>query len=157
MAGDLAEELRLVADRAVGEEHHLAEPCRIRGRRVVERSFECRQHLGAAFGVEPRHEILGDGQILGIGVDGFVEQRLHGVVEADHVELVAGTETIEGEEQALLRLDDRGAGHRARIVDDEDQLAREKLRRAVQRRRRDHGQQIVLTVDDLVEERGLRH
>src|SRR3977135_1144839 len=99
MFGNLVEELRLVADRAVGEEHHLAKPRRIIGARVLEGSLERRKHLGAARSVEPRYEILGDREILGTGVDRLVEQRLHGVVETDHVELVAGPEAIQRKEQ----------------------------------------------------------
>ena len=67
-----------------------------------------------------------------------------------------GRKTIEREQQALLRLHDRIAGHRAGIVDDEDQLARQELRRRVERGRRDHGEQIVLAADGLIEQRGLR-
>jgi hypothetical protein len=89
----------------------------------------------------------------GVGRDGIREQHIHGVIEADHVEAVAGLQATERVNQACLGLHDRGAAHRTGIVDDEDHLARQRLLfRLLQRRRRDEGQQVVGVADMFAEQ-----
>ena len=96
-------------------------------RRSVSAAF-----IGGTISVPPRasqrrHEGLGLRDMLGVGRDGVGEQHVHGVVEADDVEAVGRLEPAERVEQARLGLHDRGAAHRAGIVDHEDDLARARL------------------------------
>ncbi len=91
--------------------------------------------------------------MLGVGRHGVGEQRVHGVVEADHVEAVGGTQAAERVDQALLRLRHRGAAHRAGIVDHEDHLARQRLLSARSTDGgRDERQQVVGIADALAEQ-----
>ena len=121
---DGVEQLLLVADRAVGEEHDLAQEARVALARVGQRRLHRGQHLGAALRLERVDEDLRAPDVLGVGRDGVREEHVHGVVEADHVEAVDRLEAPERVEEARLGLHHRGAAHRARVVDDEDDLAR---------------------------------
>ena len=76
--------------RAVGQEHHLAQECRVVGAMVGERARIGRQHLGAARRLERGDEGAWHGRDGRCRPDGVGKQRVHGVVEADHVESVAG-------------------------------------------------------------------
>ena len=91
---DGVEQLLLVADRAVGEEYHLAHEVwrtiAVAAAAVGERGAHRRHHLGAAARLERVDEGAGAAEMRGIGRHGVGEQRVHGVVEADHVEAVAG-------------------------------------------------------------------
>ncbi len=149
---DHVEQLLLVADRAVGEEHDLAQQVRFARPRIGERRLHRRHHLGAALGLERGHEGLGAREIVGIGRHGVGEQHVHGVVEADHVEAVGRLQPIERVEQARLGLHHRGAAHRAGIVDHEDRFARTLLLRLFERGRRDEGEQVIVVADALAEQ-----
>ena len=124
---DRLEQLLLVADLAVGEEDHLADVVGVAAAPVGQRRPHRRHHLGAAAGLERRHERLGLRDMLGVGRDRVGEQHVHGVVEADDVETVGRREPAERIEQARLGLHDRRAAHGAGIVDDEHDLARAPL------------------------------
>ena len=129
--GDGVEQLLLVADRAVGQEHDLPD---MRGRRSAPRVGErrlaspapsrCRRSPGARRRrpwrgrCSPRRPATASGN-----------SSVHGVVEADDVEAVARLQAAEREDEARLGLGHRRAAHRAGIVDDEDDLARQRLLR----------------------------
>ena len=122
--------------------------------RVGERRLHGRHHLGAAAGLQRgRRRPWRAPTLLGVGRHGVGEQHVHGVVEADDVEAVGGLEPAERVDQARLGLHDRGAAHRAGIVDDEDDLARRACSSAcAQRRRRHEGEEIVGVADVLAEQ-----
>ncbi len=148
----------LVADRAVGQEHDLAQaPGQ---RRLVQRPFERRLHLGAALGFEGAHIGLGMSQVPLVRGLRHGEQRAGRAVEADDVEAVAGLEAVEGEDYRLFGLLDRAAVHRARGIDHEDQVARRARPGIVAvldgLGRQQADQQVAVAVDLLGEDRGLR-
>ena len=89
--------------------------------------------------------------MLCVGRDGVREERVHGVVEADHVKAVAGLETPERVDEARLRLHHRGAAHRARVVDHEDDLARAAVLSLLERGRRYEGEDEVSVPDPFTE------
>ena len=122
--------------------------CRTRvavGMMVRERGAHRRDHLGAARRLQRGDEGLGLREMVAVGGDHVRKQHVHGVIEPDHVEPVVRLQSPKRVEQAGLGLGDRGAAHRAGIVDNKDHLARQRLLlRVVHRRRRHIGQKIVV-------------
>ncbi|MNL20669.1 hypothetical protein D3C87_1419270 [compost metagenome] len=82
------EHLVFIADRAVGQEDHLAHAPGVFGRVVHQGGSQRRQHLGAAAGLELIGVTQGQGDLFGRRQDGFVEQLGHAVVKANDVEAV---------------------------------------------------------------------
>ena len=111
--GDGFKQLHLVADGTIGEEHHLAQALGVAGIGIGECCLERGQHLGAAVGLERRHEGAGDVEVFAVGALGGREHHVIGVVKADHVETVVRVEPVERHQEALLRLVHGGAGHGA--------------------------------------------
>ena len=132
---DRREELRLVADRAVGQEDHLPETAGML--LAVERLPKRRQHLGAAVRVKTTDVPVGRREILRCRGLCAWKDGVRGVVEADHVEGVAGSQALQRQLQRGLRLIDGDPVHRPGVVDHEDHLARQAkpLERGRSRRR----------------------
>ncbi|MCY1294906.1 hypothetical protein D9M70_442230 [compost metagenome] len=154
---DLVEELRLIADRAIGQEDHLAKRAGLNWTLRAQCSFQRGQHFRAAVGGETAD--IGD-RILALVRCRLGELRKmhrHRVVEADDVEAVFGLQPGDRQRQALLRLFHRGAGHGTGIVDDKDDLAFDRLGigLACGSRWRDEGEQVGLVPDCLPEEAGI--
>src|SRR5215217_1558694 len=82
-----------------------------------------------------------------IGSDRVREEHVHRVVEADHVEAVGRLEAPQRVKEARLRLHHRGAAHRARVVDHEDDLARAAVLSLLERGWR-HEREDVIGVPD---------
>ena len=81
------------------------------------------------------------------------KQHVHGVIEPDHVEAVARLQPAKRVSKARLGLHDRGAAHRAGIVDHEDYFTRQRLLLGLANRGRgDERQQIVGVADMLAEQ-----
>ena len=121
---DGVEQLLLVADLAIGEEHDLAQDPLVLAVPVHERRLHGWHHFGATTRLQGGDEVFGVGNIVRICRYRVGEQHIHGVVEADDIEAVAGFQPLQGEQQARLGLHDRGAAHRAGIVDDEHDFTR---------------------------------
>ena len=155
---DRLEQLLLVADLAVGEEDDLAQVVGVAAAYVRQRGAHRRHHLGAAAGLQRRHEGLGPRDVPGVGRDRVGEEHVHGVVEADDVEAVGRRQPAERIDQARLGLHDRGAAHGAGIVDDEHDLARAPFFARCHHGRRHEREQVVGVADALAEQadRGLR-
>ena len=156
------EQLLLVADGAVGEEYDLAQQIRVRIARVSVKSRPHRRHhLGAAARVErgrrtpwrARYSPRSPAPLSANSTSMVLSKRIT-LKRSD------GLQPVERVEQARLGLHDRGAAHRAGIVDDEDRFARTLLLRLFECRRRDEGKQIIVIADALAEQsdrrRGLR-
>ena len=148
---DRGEDPVLVADGTVREEDDLADPTAILRMAVREGRLERRQHLGAAPGLEGADEPLGGLQVLGARRNGLREEPIQGVVEADHREAVLRRQPGQAGEQARLGLPHRGAGHRARIVDDEDDVAG-RTDPGLGRRRRERGKKVGTARNRLAEQ-----
>ena len=119
---DDAEELRLVPHAAVGQEDDLPHEPRVVA--ADEGGLEGRPHLGPALRGEARHPA--PGQVDRARPDRLRrgEEAVGGAVELDHVEALAGAETVEGEEERPAGLLDREPVHRPGGVDDVHDLAR---------------------------------
>ncbi len=153
--GDGVEQLLLVADLAVGQEHHLADvicTC-VAGGLIGQRRAHRRHHLSAAVGPQRVDERGGAANMLRIGRHRAREQHVHSVIEADHIEAVARLQAAERVKETSLGLLDRRAAHRTGIVDHEDHLAGQRLLFGLfDRRRRDERQHIVGIADMLAEQ-----
>ena len=99
----------LVADRAIGEEHHLPRHRRLPVAR--ERQFERGQHLGAAACPQPAHEALRAFSVVRVERHRGGEQGGALGIEFDDVEAVACLQAVEGEQQCLACLRHRHAFH----------------------------------------------
>ena len=120
---------------------------------VGQRGAHRRHHFGAAIGLQRVDKGGSPADMLPVGRHGRREKHVHGVIEADHVETVAGLQAAERISEARLGLDDRDAAHRAGIVDHEDDLARQWLLLGLlDRRRRDEGEQVIAVADVLAEQ-----
>jgi hypothetical protein len=131
------EQLLFVADAPVGQEHHLPHGVAV-GVMVGERGAHRRDHFGAALRLQRGDEGLGLREMVAVGGHHVRKQHAHGVIETDDVEPVVRLQPPERVEQAGLGLGDRGAAHRAGIVDDKDHLARQRLLLRVVHHRRRH-------------------
>ena len=123
--GEHVEHLLLVADGAVGEEDHLPQRVLVIG--ALHRASAARS--GGIISVPPvgfetADKRLGGGRHARGRRHGIGKEDVHRVVEADDVEAIGGIEPVERIDEAGLGLRHRRAAHRARIVDDEDHLAR---------------------------------
>jgi hypothetical protein len=85
---DGVEQLLLVADLAIGQEHDLAQKILIAAAAVGERSRHRRHHLGTAARLQGRHEGFRVVDMRGIGRHRVGKQHLHGVIETNDVEPV---------------------------------------------------------------------
>ncbi len=119
---DLADDLHVVADVAVGHEADDPHVVLIVGR--LERRADGLHHLGPARAVARFEELARGLQVLGRGPNGLGEEDVRVAGKGDQVEGVVGVESVEREADALLGLLDRETGHRARRVDNEDELLR---------------------------------
>ncbi len=149
---DRLEQLLLVADRAVGQEHDLANHVAV-NELVGQRGTHRRHHLGAAARLQRTDEGARLIDMRGIRPRRGRKQHVHGVIETDHVEAVIRLEAAEGIEQARLGLNDGGAAHRSRIIDHEHDLARQRLLSCLLGAgRRDEGEQVIGIADMLAEQ-----
>ena len=106
-----------------------------------ERRHQRRQHFGAALGAQRTHPGTGAGDIAGLRRHRVGEQQVEVVVEADHVEPVARAQPRQCAVGGFDGLGHGRAGHRAGVVDHQDQFARQ--RRGGQGRRHQHQQRVV--------------
>ncbi len=153
---DGGEELVLVADRAVRDEHDLADFLGVPAVIVDQGGLQSGEHFRAAVGLEVRNEAAGAGEVLFVRGYGSLEDQLHRVVEADDVELIRRGKAVERQQQALLGLRHRLAGHGAGVVDHEDGLAVAALSRGFDRGRVHDGEQVVLAIAGFAEQAGSR-
>ena len=115
-----AEDLRLVADVAVGQEDDVAKALGVVGE--VERGLDALDHHGSAAAAEAVDVVEAALDVPPRRFDGFAAQ-LGGVgAEADDLEGVAGLHGAEGAAHRVLGLLHRLAAHRARAVEHEDEL-----------------------------------
>ena len=149
---DGREQLVLITDRTVGDEHDLAHLVLIPAIAIHQCRLQRRQHLRAAIGLKVRDEPLGAGKVLLIGRHSRREQLVHCVVKTDDVELVRRLQTIQSQQQAFLGLVHALATHRAGVVDHEDRLPVTPHRIDAHGGRVHHGQQIVLAIACLTEQ-----
>ncbi len=152
---DVAEELLLVADAAVGHEDDLPDLGAVVG--PLERGAQGREHLGAAVRLEIPDPRLRLAHGLGKSAAALAVEPAHPVVELDDVEAVLGMEAVERERERPPGLVDGRPDHRTRRVDDEDRLARQPRAGHLGLVRRQHEEKREdLPVEVLGEDRGLR-
>jgi hypothetical protein len=98
---DDREQLRLVADAAVGQEHDLAHEPRVVA--ADERRLERARHLGPACAASrsTQRRARRDSRAWPAGV---LPERLRDAVELDHVEAVVGAQPVDRERQRLAGL-----------------------------------------------------
>ena len=158
VALDPLEECALVADGPVGDEHDLANGRSAAGADAIpQRQVEGALHVGASV----RHQVPDVGARLltreGRRGDALGKQGGRARGEGDHVEGVVGGEALDREVEGRAGLGDRGPVHRARDVDHEDGLARQRMDGLRSDVRRHHHQEYVgLALERLAEERRRR-
>ena len=138
---DQTQDFVLVADGAVGQEHHLAQ----QGRRALagEGDLECGQHFGAAAGAQVADELFRPRERVRIERNRRGIKRRGHRVEFDHVEPVARLQPVERQQQRFARLHDGHALHRARRIDDVRDFAGKPGRDGARGRRRQRHQQCI--------------
>ena len=151
-----AEQLVLVPDRAVGDEHHLPHLVGVLLVAIHQRRLQRGQHLRPAIRLQRRHKALRSRDVLLARRNSGGEQHVHRVVEPDDVELIRRRQPIKRQQKPHLRLVHALARHRAGIVDHEDRLAIAPLSLNLHRRRVHHGEKIVLAIACLTEQPGRR-
>ncbi len=115
------QELRVVADGAVGDEEDRAHVAGIDGRGAC--GPQRRDRLRAAAGMNGLRPLDGGRHVLGRGRHERVTGGLELVIEGDHPEEVGRLQGTQGVRQRLLRRAEARAAHRARPVQHEDGLA----------------------------------
>ena len=155
VAADTAEQRRLVADRTVGDQHHLAQPRP--ADLAIERQCQSRGNIGAAVRLQPVDTAQRAREVAPTRGPQTVIQGRRIAGEAHHIEPVFRPQPFQREAQRRLGLRDRIPMHRAGRVDNEHDVAWDQwLRRRGAGRRRDDSHHIGFLVPGLTEEGGER-
>ena len=149
---DHAKQLRLVANRAIGQKHDL--PHAVHVAPAIERQIQRTGHLGAAIGTQalhPAHRVIDVAPAGRLG--GGIQRRCRGI-EFDDIKAILGIQARQGHGQGLTGLNDRRALHRAGGVNDVHHLARQALAHRARRRRHQHQQRVIAVLARLDKQRG---